>query len=284
MSIHRKLVKIQMPLELSGFLGKKHITHELVQVPFKESDPFIALMDDILDEKDDEYVVGPHPYAGVEIGYLLLEGEMGNMTHTLHTGDFEIVISGSGVIHTEITTPKTKTRLLRLWMNPPSKYRFVKPRAQKLLAKNVAVLSRKGIIIKIYSGSLSGLTSPVHTYTPLILAEFRLNPGETTVQVIPANFNTFLFVTKGNLKVGKDEKPLAKDQVGWLDLFSEDSQSELILRAGDSDTCFLLFAAKPTGNNIVVHGTFVADTAEDIEELYSEYRKGKMNHILTLTR
>jgi quercetin 2,3-dioxygenase len=77
MSIKRKLIQIDTPPEQAGFLGRGHIARPVIQRSFSESDPFIMLMDDILDKKDDIPVGGPHPHAGFETVSLLLEGEIG---------------------------------------------------------------------------------------------------------------------------------------------------------------------------------------------------------------
>jgi redox-sensitive bicupin YhaK (pirin superfamily) len=44
----------------------------------------------------------------------------------------------------------------------------------------------------------------------------------------------------------------------------------------------VLYAGKPLGENIVAHGPFIADSAEDIKRLYQEYRQDKMKHISTV--
>ena len=70
--------------------------------------------------------------------------------------------------------------------------------------------------------------------------------------------------------------------MGWLDLFNITDQSGLALTAGEEGVRFVLYAGKPTGENIVSYGPFIADTSEDIQRLYQEYRQGKMKHISTV--
>jgi redox-sensitive bicupin YhaK (pirin superfamily) len=225
----RKLIKIHTPPGQPGFLGPGHTARPVIQVSFSESDPFIMLMDDMLDKKDEEPVGGPHPHAGFETVSLLLEGEMGAMKE----GDFQMMTAGSGIVHTETIDKAAKMRLLQLWLNLPKKDRWARPRVQDLPFEHVPKLSQNGVDIKLYSGSLAGITSPIQNYVPMIVADIRIEPGVTTVQQIPANYNTFLYVLHGNLRVGTDEKLLEQDQVGWLDLSGDPSSSELKLRAGE---------------------------------------------------
>jgi redox-sensitive bicupin YhaK (pirin superfamily) len=278
MSIKRKIIHIDTPQGQPGFLGRGHVARPVITRSFAESDPFIMLMDDMLDKKDDTPVGGPHPHAGFETVSLLIEGEMGEMK----AGDFQMMTAGSGVIHTETIDRPTKMRLLQLWLNLPKENRWAAPRLQDVQAEHVPHLSENGADISLYSGNLAGLLSPVKNYTPMILADIKIQPGTTTVQQLPANFNTFLYVLNGSVMVGEDETMLNEDQVGWLDIFNSDALSELKLKAGDKGVRLVLYAGKPTGDAIVAHGPFIAGGNEDILRLYNEYRQGKMKHISTV--
>jgi redox-sensitive bicupin YhaK (pirin superfamily) len=240
------------------------------------------LMDDMLDKKDNEPVGGPHPHAGFETVSLLLEGEMGDEAHKMKGGDFQMMTAGRGIVHTETIEKMAKMRLLQLWLNLPKKDRAAVPRLQELPLEHVPALSENGVAIKLYSGTLAGLTSPVQNYSPIIIADITINAGATTVLQIPANYNTFLYVLNGNIKVGGEGKQLNQDQVGWLDLLDDTAQSDLEITAGDAGARLVLYAGKPTGENIVSHGPFIADSPEDIQRLYREYRQGKMEHISTV--
>ncbi len=282
MSIKRKLVRIDSPKSEPGFLGAGHRARPLITGGFSQSDPFILLMDDVLDKKDDEPVGGPHPHAGFETVSFLLEGEIGDDQHKMKAGDFQIMTAGSGIIHTETIDKVARLRLLQLWVSLPKKDRWATPRVQDLPVEHVPVLNKDGVNIKVYSGALSGLVSPVKNYVPMIVADITLNPGVSTIQRIPPNFNTFLYVLKGSVKVGEDGTQLNKEQVGWLNIFSDTGESELMLTAGEDGVRLVLYAGRPTGENIVSHGPFIGDSNEDIMRLYKEYRQGSMQHISTV--
>ena len=282
MSIERKLVKINTPEGQPGFLGAGHTARPVVGGRFSESDPFIFLMDDWLDKRDNEPVGGPHPHAGFETVTLLLQGEIGDEAHMMKGGDFEIMTAGSGIIHTETIQKKTKLRLLQLWLALPKKDRWATPRVQELPLEHVPMLTKDGVTIKLYSGSFAGLESPIQNYSPMIVADVAIDAGVSTVQHLPANYNTFLYIIKGNVQVGEDAKWLKQDQVGWLDLPGDAAQSDLKLTAGENAVRFVLYSGKPTGDDIVSHGPFIADSLEDIQRLYDEYRRGKMKHISTV--
>ena len=83
MSIKRKLTKSYTPSGQPGFLGAGHTARAVVQGDYADTDPFVLLMDDILDKKDNVPVGGPHPHAGFETVSLLLEGEIGDDDHKM---------------------------------------------------------------------------------------------------------------------------------------------------------------------------------------------------------
>jgi redox-sensitive bicupin YhaK (pirin superfamily) len=282
MSTKRKLVRIETPKPQRGFLGPDHTARAVITGGFSASDPFILLMDDYLDKKDNTPVGGAHPHAGFETVSLLLEGEIGDAAHTMKGGDFQIMTAGSGVVHTETIDKAATMRLLQLWVNLPKKDRLAQPRVQDLPLERTPTLNEGGVHIKLYSGPLTGLTSPVENYVPMVIADITIEPGVTTVLDLPANFNTFLYVLDGSVVVGEDEKGLNKYHVGWLDIASNDAASELKLTAGKDGVRFALYSGKPTGDSIVSHGPFIADSQEDIIRFYSEYRQGKMQHISTV--
>lgn len=282
MAIKRKLVRIETPKPQPGFLGPDHTARAVITGGFSASDPFIMLMDDYLDKKDNTPVGGAHPHAGFETVSLLLEGEVGDAAHTMKGGDFQIMTAGSGIVHTETIDKAATMRLLQLWVNLPKKDRLAQPRVQDLPLEHAPALNENGVHIKLYSGTLAGLTSPVQNHVPMVIADVAIDPGVTTTLDIPANFNTFLYVLDGSVEVGENKKGLNKYQVGWLDLETDDAASELKLTAGKDGVRFALYSGKPTGDLIVAHGPFIADSSEDIKRFYSEYRQGKMKHISTL--
>ncbi len=279
MTIKRRLIKVNTPKEEPGFLGPGHIARAIVMGDFAATDPFIFLMDDQLDKKDNSPAGGPHPHAGFETVSLLVDGKIVEMLESMKKGDFQIMTAGSGIVHTETINTPTKGRLFQLWLNLPHKDRWTTPRLQILPAEHVPVSEQNGLSLRLYSGSLNGLTSPIQNYVPLIVAEVTMNSGSSTTLKIPANFNTFLVAVNGSVKVGEDEKQLVKDQVGWLDHSEDDTQSELILRAGAEGVRLVLYAAKPLGEKIFPYGPFIADRQDEIQPLYQKYRSGKMEHI-----
>ncbi|MEJ1238303.1 pirin-like C-terminal cupin domain-containing protein [Chryseolinea sp. T2] len=279
MTIKRKAAWVYAPPSHPGFLGNGHIARPVIQSDYEHSDPFIILMDDMLDKKDDEPAGGPHPHAGFETVTLLLEGTLGDGPEAMTAGDFEMMTAGKGVVHTEVITKKEKFRLLQLWLNLPKKDRHALPRVQRMKGSHAPTRTVDGAAIRLYSGSFAGLSSPIKNYTPVIIATITLAPGATLTEAIPANFNSFLYVLDGDVRVG-NESNVKTDEVAWLDLYDDESASQLEVTAGPQGAQFVLYGGLPQKHEIVSHGPFIADSLDEIKQLYADFRHGKMEHIL----
>jgi redox-sensitive bicupin YhaK (pirin superfamily) len=280
--IARKIVTVHTPPAQQGFLGPDHTARAVIQTDFKNSDPFILLMDDVLDKKNDEPVGGAHPHAGFETVSLLLEGEIGDTGHWMKEGDFQMMTAGSGIVHTESIDRKSKMRLLQMWLNLPKADRWTTPRVQDLSFENAPYLSENGLKIRLYSGSFAGLTSPVQNYVPLIVADIQLAPDATTVQQLSSSYNAFVYVIEGSVRVGEGAQPLHENQVGWLDKSPGNAQTDLILSAGEAGGRVILYAGEPQNDPIVSYGPFIADNQDEIKDLYRDYRQGKIGHVSAL--
>lgn len=277
--IRRKLSNVYAPHAQPGFLGKGHIARPVIEGDFSQSDPFILLMDDMLDKKDHSPVGGPHPHGGFETVTLVLEGELSDGPGGLSAGDFEMMTAGSGVVHTEIISKPTKMRILQLWLNLPKENRKAGPRLQRLKNNQVPAEVTEAYSLKVYSGTFASLTSPIKNYTPVTIAEVKLKPNAILTTTLPSDYTAFAYTVGGTLLAGDDNKQVDADHVGWFDRFGFNERTEITFQAGDKGAHFVFYAAEPQRHPIVSHGPFIADTMDDIRQLYSDYRAGKMKHI-----
>lgn len=275
----RKVTTVYAAHAQPGFLGKGHTARPVITVDFDQSDPFIMLMDDRLEKTDYNPVGGPHPHAGFETVTLVLAGEIGDGEHGLKSGDLEMMTAGSGIVHTEIISKPATMHILQLWLNLPKHERQAQPRVQQLRATHVPYKVQDGVAVKVYSGTFAGLTSPLKNHTRLVLAELKMNPNTKMVANLPSDFSAFIYVIEGSAEIGSDNKVIGKDQVGWLDRTDTSGDSELQITAGAEGARLVLYAAQPQRHEIVAHGPFIADSMDDISQLYADYRSGRMGHI-----
>ncbi|WP_277633420.1 pirin-like C-terminal cupin domain-containing protein, partial [Avrilella dinanensis] len=94
-----------------------------------------------------------------------------------------------------------------------------------------------------------------------------------------------VYVLKGSVKAG--DKIIKAEQAGWLDKTADLStnsrlnkgNTEIQFEALENDTHFVLYAGQPHNVPVVHHGPFVADTMEDIAQMYRDFRQGKFPHL-----
>ncbi|MDD3771328.1 MAG: pirin-like C-terminal cupin domain-containing protein [Weeksellaceae bacterium] len=280
--IRRNISKITQNHWHSGFLGTGHRAMAVLDgVPYKDSDPFILFMDDSLNLPGGEPVGGAHPHAGFETLSLVLEGN----ERDWKTGSFELMTAGKGIIHTEEITSEQKLRMLQVWLVLPPEKRYTQPFLQKILLEEVPKIKTDTYEIRVYSGSSNGLTSPLKNHTPFTLVDFRLMSGAVVTQEIPSHYNGLVYVLKGSVKAG--DKIIKAEQAGWLDKTADLStnsrlnkgNTEIQFEALENDTHFVLYAGQPHNVPVVHHGPFVADTMEDIAQMYRDFRQGKFPHL-----
>jgi len=209
---------------------------------------------------------------------------MGEEEHGLKTGELEIMTAGSGIVHTETIDRPTKLRLLQLWLNLPKENRKASPRVQKLTRENVPVSNENGVTTRVYSGSFRGLTSPVKNYTPVIVAELIMQANASLEAELPYDYTTFIYAIEGDSLVGQEEKRLNENEVGWLNRSEISGNSSVKITAGTTGARVVLYAAQPQRHEIVSHGPFIADSMDEIRQLYSEYRSGKLKHITEVSQ
>ncbi|MGU3377336.1 pirin family protein [Chryseobacterium sp. M5A1_1a] len=257
-----------------GFLGKGHNALNVLEgIPYENSDPFIAFMDDDVNLPGGPPAGGPHPHAGIETLTLVLKGDGREM----ETGSLEIMTAGKGIIHTEEITAETHSRWLQVWLTLPSEKRWAQPFFQKILLKDVPKVITDQYEIRVYSGSSNGITSPVKDYTPFSLIDYHMEKHARIVQEIPQDYNGLIYVLDGSVTISG--RTVKTGQTGWLNKAETDEEGQLIFETEDQSARFVLYAGLPHHVSVIQHGPFVADSAEDISKLYKQYRNGEMPHL-----
>lgn len=274
---------VTLPPLRPGFLGQGHLATPVVAPgQFRDTDPFIALMDDHLD-MGEQLLEHAHPHAGFETVTFILEGAIHDRDEggLLGAGDVQWMTAGRGIVHGEAMRVKERVRLLQLWLTLPKAQRWTAPASRVIRGADVPVRHEAGNEVRIYSGASGDLRSPTPNHVPTLLLSITLDPGSTLEQAVPLSYNGFAVVIDGEVLVG--DTRVGAGQVGWLDRPGGAGDSTLTLTAGDRGARLLLYAGESQGGDIVSHGPFIADTEEDIARLFREYRNGEFVRLSELS-
>ncbi len=236
----------------------------------------------IVKANDKPLRVDAHPHAGIIPTTYFLDGnghhrDSLNYDLQIGKGDFMMFTSGKGAIHMEETGKKLFDsgglyHGFQIWLNMPSKYKFIDPATDVHRTEKMAFLTEKNYTARIVLGDLFGAKSKIETLFPVFYFHITLNPGcRLKIPVDPVH-NAFVYVingkieTEGRREIKSNQVVLYERGESTIDLFS----------AGASE--LLLLGGMPHNEPVYAYGPFVMNSEDEIRKCYSDYQSGKMGN------
>ncbi len=240
-------------------------------------DPFLMLDEFGSDNKDD-YVAGfpPHPHRGIETVTYMLNGQFEHEDSTgskgkMEPGDVQWMKTGRGIIHSEMPA-MTGGKLLgfQLWINMPAKLKKNKPEYLYIKSAELGVHKDSEKTIKIIAGKFEKTEGPQsnHNVEPIYF-HIDLNEGKEFKFEVPGGHNSFIYILKGELKIGEKEH----DKTTNSNLILLERGNKICVKA-NKKTEFLFISGKPIGEPIARGGPFVMNTKAEILEAIQDYNNG----------
>ena len=237
-------------------------------------DPFLML-DEFGSENKDDYIAGfpPHPHRGIETVTYMLNGEFEHKDSTgakgvMSSGDVQWMKTGRGIIHSEMPAMKEGKLLgFQLWINMPAKLKN-KPEYLYIKGKELGTHKDNEKIVKVIAGKYESAEGAENHNVKPIYFHVILNEGKTFSCNIPAGHNSFIYLLKGELKIGNKDHEKSSDS----NLILLERGEKLNLKA--KKIHFLLIAGKPIGEPIARGGPFVMNTKAEILEAIQDYNNG----------
>lgn len=281
-----RVVTLQPPA--TGFMGEGHTAVLVVDsARFQEQDPFILLADDRMELPEGALAGEAHPHAGFETVTFLLEGSLHDADEgTLEAGDVQWMTAGEGVIHNEHVVPQGKSRLLQLWLTLPSANRWSAPRFETIAKASAPVRQEAGVTVRVYSGQSGAAVAPTHNYVPVTMLDVELEAGASFEQELPASYNAFAYVLRGDAVLGESREAVREGQVAWLDRSDAERGNASVFRieGGAAGARVVLYAGEPQGAPLVTHGPFVGESRSDIMRASRDYIAGRFVRMSDLAR
>ena len=240
-------------------------------------DPFLML-DEFGSENKDDYIAGfpPHPHRGIETVTYMLNGEFEHQDSTgakgiMASGDVQWMKTGRGIIHSEMPAMSGGKLLgFQLWINMPAKLKKNKPEYIYIKSKELGIHTDNEKTIKVIAGKYANVEGPEknHNVEPIYF-HVILKKGKEFKCEVPSGHNSFVYILKGDLKIGEE----SHDKAGDSNLILLERGSELKIKA-EKNTEFLFIAGKPIGEPIARGGPFVMNTKAEILEAIQDYNNG----------
>ncbi len=253
------------------------------QPALMDLDPFL-LLDVFRSDDPSDYIAGfpPHPHRGFETVTYLLNGKMRHQDNAGHEGVIEAggiqwMTAGRGIIHSEM--PEQENGLLegfQLWINLPAAHKMGAPAYQEFASAHIPVEERSGSQIRVIAGTTSlGTAGPVsQPLTEPLYFDVSLPASAVFSERIQPGHTAFLYGTDGASHVGGDDgnslTAVRRDQLVVLG-----QGDEVLIRAGNTPSRFLLVAGKPLKEPIARGGPFVMNTQEELDQAINDFRSGR---------
>ena len=240
-------------------------------------DPFLML-DEFGSENKDDYLAGfpPHPHRGIETVTYMLHGEFEHEDSTgskgrMTPGDIQWMKTGRGIIHSEMPA-MTDGKLLgfQLWINMPAKMKMNKPKYDYIKSEQLVQYKDEDKLINLIAGKFEDKEGPVkgHNVEPIYF-DIELKENKKINLNVPNTHNSFIYLLKGDLLIGKNKHEKINDST--LILLDRGTTLEV---TANKQSKFLFIAGKPIGEPIARGGPFVMNTKQEILQAIKDYNNG----------
>ena len=239
-------------------------------------DPFL-LLDAFDSSNPDDYTRGfPwHPHRGIETITYLIKGDLehgdslGNSGSILD-GDCQWMTAGSGIIHQEMPQPTERLLGCQIWLNLPAKDKMAPPAYNDILDADVPVIEEGTARIHIISGTYQAHRGAFEgQYISPLYLDVEVEAGGTWSLETKPGFTLFIYILAG----GASFAPQSEQLIPMKSVVLFNQGDQFWVKAGDTGVRFLLWSASPLGEPIAWGGPIVMNTAEELNQAFSDLRQ-----------
>jgi redox-sensitive bicupin YhaK (pirin superfamily) len=292
-AVHRPVVSVTTAP--GGFEGEGFPVKRAFQgVDLAYLDPFIHL--DQMGEV--EYAPGEpkgtpwHPHRGFETVTYMIDGIMEHQDSeggggVITNGDTQWMTAGKGILHIEappehLVMSGGLFHGFQLWVNLPSKDKWLPPRYQDIRGGEVSLLTTSdgGALLRLIAGGLDGHQGPGDTHTPITMIHATISPGARVQLPWRADFNGLAYVLNGHATFGMERRPAHS---GQLVVFGKGDQ--IMITADETQESrspnvdVLLLGGRPIREPVAWYGPFVMNTRAELIQAFEDYQKGVMGTV-----
>jgi len=233
-----------------------------------------------------------HPHRGFETVTYMIDGTFQHQDSTgggglITNGDTQWMTAGAGILHIErppeaLVASGGLFHGIQLWVNLPSRDKWVDPRYQDIRARQVALVSSPdgGALVRVIAGELAGHAGPGVTHTPMAMAHVSVSAGGRVEIPWRRDYNALVYVLAGEGTVGTSGRPVHTGQLavfGDGDTVVVGAAAHQESRTPDLDV--LVLGGRPIGEPVVAYGPFVMNTRAEIVQAMEDYQRGALGTV-----
>jgi len=232
-----------------------------------------------------------HPHRGFETvtvarrGFIDHSDSLG-ATARFGRGDTQWMTAGKGIVHAEMfplleREGPNPLELFQIWLNLPREDKLVEPHFAMLWGDQIPTVTTQDVAgratsVTIIAGRIGDVVPPpppprswaARPDTDVAIWSLRMAPGaEWTLPPAQPTSNRSLYLFRGNdaLVAGRSIKRGMRVRLR--------ADAAVSLQAGDRECELLLLQGRPIDEPMVQHGPFVMNSAEEIHQAFSDYRR-----------
>jgi quercetin 2,3-dioxygenase len=206
-------------------------------------------------------VVAAHPHTGLQTVTWLFEGHIEHRdsigsVQLIEPGQLNLMTAGRGISHSELSLATTaRLHAVQLWVALPKAVIDIEPAFEH--QSELPAVSAPGLRARVLVGSFMGVSSPTTSYSPLMGAELRLEPGEHLIKLEPG-FEHGLLLVEGDASVESGELLELSSLKFWP--VGHDS----VRVSTSAGATLMLLGGEPLDEKILMWWNFIGRTHEDI--------------------
>jgi redox-sensitive bicupin YhaK (pirin superfamily) len=215
--------------------------------------------------------VPPHPHTGLQTVSWLFSGEVEHRdsagVHAMvRPGELNLMTAGAGICHSEVSTPAT-TMLhgVQLWVALPESDRDTARRFDHYVPTPVM---RGGSVLRVFLGTLDGVSSPVSTFTPLLGAQVDLAARAALSLTVDPAFELGVLVDRGDIEVDGTALNVAE-----LSYRAAGPSVVQIRNTGDRPARVLVLGGTPFTEELLMWWNFVGRSHDDIAAYREQWQE-----------
>ena len=158
----------------------------------------------------------------------------------------------------------------QLWINMPAKMKMNKPKYDFIKSEQLTQYKDVDKLINLIAGKFKDKEGPVkgHNVEPIYF-DIELKEEKTVNLEVPDTHNSFIYLLKGELKIGTNKHETTNDST--LILLERGTKLKI---SANKKSKFLFIAGKPIGEPIARGGPFVMNTKQEILQAIQDYNNG----------
>ncbi|MBT8198246.1 MAG: pirin family protein, partial [Acidimicrobiia bacterium] len=170
----------------------------------------------------------------------------------------------------------------QLWVNLPSKDKWLPPRYQDLRGQDVELLTSHdgGALLRLIAGELDGHRGPGDTHTPITMVHATIGAGARVQLPWRSDFNALAYVLNGQATFGLERRPASGGQLvvfGPGDAVTVTADETQESRSPDVDV--LMLGGLPIREPVAWYGPFVMNTRAELIQAFEDFEAGKLGRI-----